>query len=60
MLLNAYVRMRNVMVGRKGQGMTEYIILVAVVAIVLIASVKSFRVAIADRIAKAIAAIRRM
>lgn len=43
MLLNTYVRLRTMMLCRKGQGLVEYLILVSLVAVGLIGLVLVFR-----------------
>jgi Flp pilus assembly pilin Flp len=43
MLLNTYVRLRTMMVCRKGQGLVEYLILITVVAVGLIIIITTFR-----------------
>lgn len=43
MLLKTYCRMRSMLVCRKGQSLMEYVLLVALIAVVLIGTVIAFR-----------------
>jgi Flp pilus assembly pilin Flp len=50
MLLNTYVRLRTMMVCRKGQGLVEYLILITLLAVALIAPMILFRDAIIEKL----------
>lgn len=48
MLLNTYVKLRNKLRSKKGQGFVEYIILIVLVALGLMVTLIAFRGQIAD------------
>jgi Flp pilus assembly pilin Flp len=49
MLLKTYVRMRTIMICRKGQSLMEYALLAALIAIALIAVVITFRTTLINK-----------
>lgn len=59
MLLKTYVRMRSMLVCRKGQSLMEYVLLVALIAVVLIGTIIAFRNKLSSKLGSVTSALNR-